>query len=158
HTKLDREPVDTCEAIELARDIRATHSLAKQPVEFGETPARKRHCMADDFMRDVRLGRIKRCGMVTNVLRGKKDSACERLEKHTRLNQSRHRLEPEAADRFHLAAYFIQLRNVIGVKSESLKTIEILGTGMRAMRRSERFPNFLPNTVLKIGIRRGRNR
>src|ERR1043165_2703793 len=113
--------------------------------------------MTDDLVSDVRFGRVERRRMVTDVLRGDKNSAREGLEKNAWLNQARHGFEAETADRFHLAAYFIQLRNAIVVKIQSLEAVEILGTSVRSVRRSKRFPNRLPNTVFDIGIRRGWN-
>src|ERR1044072_3969620 len=95
--------------------------------------------------------------MVPNVLRGKKNSASERLEKHTWLDASRDRLKPEAADRLHLAAHFVQLRNAMGVESETIETVEILLAGVLAMRRSKYLQDSLPNLVFKVGIRGGRN-
>ena len=89
---------------------------------------------------------------MTNVLRGKKNSAGQRLEENTRFNQTRNRLQPETTDRFNLLTHLVQLRNAIGVEVEALETLQIFGTRVLAVRRAECFPDRSPNTVLALGV------
>ena len=87
---------------------------------------------------------------MTNVLRRKKNSAGQRLEKDTWLNQSRNRLEPKTADRFHFLADFIELRNAIGIKVETIEAVEIFGAGMLAVRGSKRLPDLSAKRRVRV--------
>src|SRR6266446_5250192 len=95
--------------------------------------------------------------MVTDVLRAKKDSVGQVFEKHPRLNQSGHGLEPKAADRSYSFVYFAQLRNSIGSEVQLFQTLAIFSTGMLLMRRLQRFPDRRPNLMLLGSIRSIRN-
>src|SRR5215212_7732147 len=153
HAKFNREPVDTGETIEVVRHCCASHCLAKETIELRETLACECHRVADYLVSHVRLRCVQRCGVMTNVLRGKKDTLGQRIEKDSRLHQPRHRFQSKTADCFHFLADFVELRDTIGVKVETLEAFEILSTGMLAVRKAERFPDRLPNAMFEVSIR-----
>jgi hypothetical protein len=130
HAEFDREPVDVCKAIEVVRERSAPHCFAKEAIEFRETLACQRHGVADYLVGHVRFWCVEWRGVMTNVLRGKKDALGQRLEKDSRLDEPRYGFESETADRFHFSTDFVELRDVIGVKVETFETVEILTTGM----------------------------
>src|ERR1051326_7732543 len=96
---------------------------------------RQRYAMPDDFVDHVRLRRVHRRRVMTNVLRAQENAISQILEKHTWLDQSGYGLESKAADRVHPFADFAQLRNTISRKTQLLNRFEILGTRMRSEER-----------------------
>src|SRR5262245_9516296 len=94
---------------------------------------------------------------MANVLRRQENTAGQRFEKDAWLDESSDRLEPEAADRLHFSADFVQLRDAIGIECQFIETFEIFGAGVLAMRWTECFPDRLPNAVLLRSVRSGRD-
>ena len=69
--------------------------------------------MADDFVNHVRLGRVQRRRVMTNVLGAEEDSIREVFEKDAWLDQARHRLKAKSADGLNSLVYFAQLWDAI---------------------------------------------
>src|SRR5215212_2077605 len=153
HSKFNREPVDTGEPIEIVRDCCACHCFAKETIELRETLACECHSVTDYFVGHVRLRCVQRCRVMTNVLCGKKDAVGQRLKKDSRLDQPRNRFESKTADCFHFLADFVELRDTIGVKIETLEAFEILSTSMLMVRKAKRFPDRLPNAMFQVRVR-----
>ena len=104
--------------------------------------------MADEFVGHVRLGRVERRGMVANVLRAEKDTVGEIFEKHTRLDQSGHGLEPKTADGPDLLIHFAQLRDSIRIEIQLRQAFAVFGARVRLVRRLQRAPDSRPNLML----------
>src|ERR1044071_2151299 len=90
--------------------------------------------MADDFMRHVRLRRVERRRMVSNVLRGEKHAVGQRFKKDARLDESGHRLKPKATESLNLRPHFSKLRDTLDGQVQTPHTFKILCTGVRLMR------------------------
>src|SRR5260370_34158405 len=114
--------------------------------------------MADNFMDHVRLRRVQRRRMMSDVLSAEKPSIGEVCEKDSRLHQTRHRLKPKAADRLHLLVDFTQLRDAAGIETQTFERRQIFRTSVFLMRRPERFPDRLPHAMLVRRVRRIGNR
>src|SRR5437016_6207369 len=99
--------------------------------------------MADNFMDHVRLRRVERRRMMPDVLSAEKHSIGEIFEKDSGLHQTRHRLEPKAADGLHLLVDFTQLRDASGIETQSFQRVEVLRTRMFPVRRLQRSPDRL---------------
>ena len=96
--------------------------------------------------------------MMSDVLSAEKHSIGEVFEKDARLHQTRHRLEPKAADLLHLLVDFTQLRDAFGIETQTLERRQIFRTSVFLMRRPERFPDCLPHAMLVRRVRRIGNR
>src|SRR5207253_11280669 len=93
----------------------------------------QRYAMSDDFVNHVRLWRVKRRRVMTNVLSTKKDAISKIFEEHARLYQAGDRLKSKAADGLHLFIHFTQLRNVIGLETKPAQGREILSARVLLM-------------------------
>src|SRR5437588_11739372 len=109
-------------------------------------------------MRHVRLRRVERCRMMSDVLCGEKDAARKRFKKDARLDQSGHRLKFESTDSFNLRRHFAHLRNPILRQCQSSHAFEILRAGMYLMRGFECLPDCAPDLVFFRSVRRIGNR
>src|SRR4051812_20673076 len=104
--------------------------------------------MADYFMRHIRLRRVERCGMMTNVLRGEEDIVSQGFEEDARLDQPGHRLKAKAADGLDLRRHLSHLRNAITRQVQVPDTFQVFGAGMTPVSRFERFLDSTPHLVL----------
>ena len=91
---------------------------------------------------------------MSNVLRAKKDSFGEALQKHARLDQTRDRLEPKATDRLYLLIHLAQLRNTIGRETQTPQCGKIFSAGVFLMRRLQCRPDCAPHLMLFARVRR----
>src|SRR3989442_2742847 len=103
--------------------------------------------MADDFMDHVRLRRVERRRMMSDVLSAEKHSIGEVFEKDARLHQTRHRLEPKAADLLHLLLDFTQLRDAFSIETQTLERRQIFRSNVFLLSRPDRIPDCPSTTV-----------
>src|SRR5947199_9450414 len=104
--------------------------------------------MADNFMDHVRLRRVERRRVMTNVLSAEKHSVGEVFQKDSRLHQTSDWFQSKTADRLHFHVDLAQLRNASVIETQSLQRREILGARIFLMRRAQRCPDRLPNEML----------
>src|SRR5437588_8864649 len=107
-------------------------------------------------MHDIRLRRVKRSRVMTNVLRAQENSVGEILEKHAWLHQTRDGFETKAANRAHLFIDFAQLRNAVMRKIQARPGLEIFLARVRLLRRLKCCADSLPNAMFVRGVRRVR--
>src|SRR5215208_564854 len=108
--------------------------------------------MTDKLVGHVRLRRVQRRRMMANVLRRKKHSAGQRLEKNPRLNKAGDRFEPETANGFDFLAHFIELRDAVRIKRQTIDAVEIFSACILAVRRTKRLPDGLPHAMFEFRV------
>src|SRR2546425_10377544 len=103
--------------------------------------------MANNLMDHIRLRCVERRRVMANVLSAEKHSIGEVFEKDSRLHQTRHRLEPKAADRLHPLVDLTQLRDAFGIETQTLECRQIFRTSVFLMRRPERIRKTLVRNI-----------
>src|SRR5215813_5665815 len=91
--------------------------------------------------------------MVPDVLRTKEHTVRQRLQKHSRCDETGYWLQTKTTDSLHPRAHFAQLRNAIRGKGEPFQGAEIFSAGMLLVGRLERLPDGLPDTIFGLGVR-----
>src|SRR2546423_13279055 len=97
--------------------------------------------MPNDLVNDIRLRRVKRRRVVSNVLRAEEYSVRQVFQEHTRLNQAGNWFKTKATNGLHLFINLAQLRNSIVGKTQTIQCFEIFRAREFLVRRSQRPPD-----------------